>query len=102
MLYGGAFLAPAPPIKFGVISDIHFFDARLGTTGSDWEAYLDKDPKLLVESEAILDSALQSLVDSHVNFVLVPGDMTKYGELLNHVRVGTNFSPIGWLMTGPP
>ena len=84
----------ADPIKFGVISDLHFYDTHLGTSGQAFQYYLAKDPKLLVESEAILDSALKSLVDQHLKFVLVCGDMTKDGELKDHVQVAQRFAQL--------
>lgn len=73
--------------KFAVLSDVHFFDARLGTTGPAFENYVAQDPKLLALSEPILDAALQSIVTQHVQFVLVTGDLTKDGELVDHERV---------------
>jgi hypothetical protein len=75
------------PPRFAVLSDLHIMDPRLGTSGAAFEAYLDQDPKLLKESEAILDAAITNLLQQHVQFVLVAGDLTKDGELLDHVRV---------------
>lgn len=77
----------AAQARFAVISDLHFFDTRLGSSGEAFETYLAQDPKLLRESAAILDSALQDIVRQRVKFVLVPGDLTKDGEVLNHIQV---------------
>jgi hypothetical protein len=77
----------ATPPRFAVISDLHFFDSRLGPAGQAFDAYVNADPKLLKDSEAILDSALDSIIQQEVQFVLVTGDLTKDGELLDHVRV---------------
>jgi len=90
---GGSGPARAP-LKFAVISDPHFYDARLGTSGAAFEAYLAQDPKLLRESEAILQAALRDIVRQKVQFLIVPGDLTKDGELLNHLRVA---GYLGWL-----
>ena len=62
-----------PPVQFAVISDPHLYDTRLGTTGSAFESYLNQDPKLLRQSEAILESALDSIIQQHVRFVIIPG-----------------------------
>lgn len=40
--------------------------------------------KLLVESEPILDSFLQSVRQIQPDLLLIPGDLTKDGEVLNH------------------
>jgi 3',5'-cyclic AMP phosphodiesterase CpdA len=73
------------PVRFAVISDTHLDDKRLGVSGQAFEDYLNQDPKLLRESEAILDAALGSIIQQRVNFVIIPGDLTKDGELRNHV-----------------
>lgn len=73
------------PVRFAVFSDPHYYNAALGTTGDAFEAYLGQDRKMLRESEAILDSALESVLAAKVDFVLVPGDLTKDGELVNHL-----------------
>jgi len=82
------------PVRFAVLSDLHFYDARLGTTGQAFEDYLNQDPKLLKESEAILDAALQTVVGQQVRFVIIPGDLTKDGELVNHVRVAQHLAKL--------
>ena len=84
-LYAGG--RPQRDARFAVLSDLHFYDPRLGTSGQAFEDYLNQDPKLLKESEAILDAAITNIVQQHVQFVLVAGDLTKDGELLDHVRV---------------
>ncbi len=71
-------------INFATLSDVHVYDTALGTTGSAFEAYISVDPKLLVESEAILKSAVERIKNSNARFVLMPGDMTKDGELVCH------------------
>ena len=42
--------------KFLVISDPHYFDPELGTSGSAFEEYLEGDRKLIAESDAIMAS----------------------------------------------
>ncbi len=73
------------PVRFAILSDLHLYDMRLGVGGTAWEAYLAQDPKLLVESDAILDSVVEGVLQAHVKFVIVTGDMTKDGELRDHV-----------------
>lgn len=82
---------PPPPaaatVRFAVLSDLHFYDNRLGTAGAAFEQYLFTDLKLLPLSEAILDAAIADLLQRDLRFVLVSGDLTKDGEVLNHTRV---------------
>jgi len=76
---------PRQPVRFAVISDPHLYDRRLGDSGQAFEDYLKQDPKLLRESEAILEAAIEGIVRQHVSFVIVCGDLTKGGELQSHV-----------------
>src|SRR5512136_2567861 len=67
-------------VRFAVMSDPHLYNPRLGTTGSAFDTYLSHDPKLLKESEAILESALESIIQQRVKFLIISGDLTKDGE----------------------
>jgi len=78
---------PRRPVRFAVISDPHLHDAHLGNSGAAFEKYVAEDPKLLRESEAILEAALKSVAAERVQFVLISGDLTKDGELVNHRRM---------------
>ena len=76
------------PIKIAVISDIHLYDPALGTTGSAFEAYLvSQDLKMEAESDAIFQSALNTLLNSDAQVVLIAGDLTNNGEYINHQRM---------------
>lgn len=70
--------------KFAVVSDPHFYDTSLGTTGTAFETYLAGDRKLLRESNAILDSAIDSIIAAEPEFIIFPGDLTKDGEKSSH------------------
>jgi 3',5'-cyclic AMP phosphodiesterase CpdA len=73
------------PVRFAVISDPHLYNTRLGTSGLAWQETLYRDPKLLKESEPILQSALASIIQQNVQFLIITGDLTKDGELVDHV-----------------
>lgn len=72
-------------LRIAVISDDHLYNAsELGSKGPAFQNYLNSDRKLLVESEAILDAALAKIAASGVQYLLIPGDLTKDGEKVNH------------------
>jgi len=83
-----------PDTKFAVISDIHFYDVSLGTTGKAFEKALNSDRKLLMESSDLLNLAVDNIISSDVKFVLVTGDLTKDGELVNHVKAAEAFAKL--------
>ena len=73
-----------PDAFFSVISDIHVYDTSLGSSGAAFEKTLLSDRKLLLDSLDLLDYAINSIIGSGVSFVIIPGDLTKDGELINH------------------
>lgn len=81
-----------PDTKFAVISDLHYYDTSLGTTGSAFEKVLRSDRKLLKESSDLINLAIDNIIKSGVKFVLVSGDLTKDGEKINHEKVSAALS----------
>ncbi|TDX52943.1 metallophosphoesterase family protein [Orenia marismortui] len=80
--------------KIAVLSDLHYFDPSLGIEGAAFEEYLAQDRKLIAESQAILESILESLKKYIPDVVLVPGDLTKDGEKINHEQVANYFTEL--------
>ncbi len=76
-----------PDAKFIVLSDLHFYDKTLGTTGKAFQDYLDDDRKLLVLSEEIISSAVEKVIAEKADFILLSGDLTKDGEKKSHQGV---------------
>jgi 3',5'-cyclic AMP phosphodiesterase CpdA len=73
-----------PATRFAVFSDPHVYPRSLGTSGAAFQDYLNKDRKLLVDSEALLDAVVDRIGALEVDFVLVCGDLTKDGERVAH------------------
>ncbi|MBN1928726.1 MAG: esterase-like activity of phytase family protein, partial [Chlorobiaceae bacterium] len=71
-------------LKISVLSDPHYFAPSLGTSGAAFEAYLAQDRKMIAESDAILQSALDIVKSENPDILLVPGDLTKDGEKVSH------------------
>ena len=84
-------LAQYPNTDFAVMSDLHYYDTSLGTTGAAFEECMYSDRKLLKQSAELVDKAVDSIIDTGVKFVLVSGDLTKDGELINHQKVAEQF-----------
>jgi 3',5'-cyclic AMP phosphodiesterase CpdA len=76
-----------PDAKFIVLSDLHFYDKRLGTTGKAFQEYLDNDRKLLVLSDEIISTAVEKIIKEKPDFILLSGDLTKDGEKTSHQGV---------------
>ncbi|MBW2633629.1 MAG: metallophosphoesterase, partial [Deltaproteobacteria bacterium] len=83
-----------PNTRFVVISDPHYHDPSLGTKGSAFQEYLDRDRKLLAESSEILSEAVKQIAAIEADFVIVCGDMTKDGERVNHQAVASQLKKV--------
>jgi 3',5'-cyclic AMP phosphodiesterase CpdA len=77
----------APSVKLLVLSDPHYFDPSLGTTGQAFETYLARDRKLVPESDAVLRAVLAAVQLEKPDAILISGDLTKDGELTSHMLV---------------
>jgi len=76
--------ATSNTFNISVISDLHYFNPILGNSGECFNEYLKGDRKMLAESDAILNAAFESLKNESSEIILIPGDLTKDGELLSH------------------
>jgi len=86
--------------SFAVMSDTHLHDvATLGASGSDFEAYLAQDRKMIAESEETLDATLADLKTRKLDFLLVTGDLTKDGEKVNHQMMASKLAQVRALGT---
>lgn len=73
--------------KFCVIADVHYFDPDLLIQdGVAFQTYLAMDRKLIRESEAILESLVDSIIAIAPDFVLIPGDLTKDAAFTSHTK----------------
>ena len=70
-----------------VMSDIHVMAPQLlEKKGTAYENYLNQDPKLLEYSGEMLECLVEKTLERNPDLVIIPGDLTKDGELLSHQR----------------
>ena len=78
-------------LKIEVISDIHYMDHSLLLNGAEnglaFQTYLTYDPKLIQFGDPIFRTAISKIKREKPDIVLIPGDLTKYGELVSHEAV---------------
>ena len=79
--------APAK-LKIAVVSDIHYMNPSLlpvdVANNPYFQYYLAKDPKLIELSDPIFRKVIADLIMEKPDILLIPGDLTKDGELKNH------------------
>lgn len=68
-----------------VFSDPHYFaPSLLINDGPAFQRYIAQDRKMIAESRAIFLSTVSSIRQKHPDICLIPGDLTKDGELVSH------------------
>ena len=72
------------PIKFALITDPHYFSAKLGCTGDAYERRAASDQKMLAPSRGAVIAALEKIKTSGAQFLLIPGDLSNDGERCSH------------------
>lgn len=81
--------------RIAIASDLHVMAPELLIApGAAFERALRSDRKLLVESAEITRQLVRELLDHQVDLVLIPGDLTKDGELVSHRLVASLLSPL--------
>ncbi|MBE6772372.1 MAG: hypothetical protein E7547_09570 [Ruminococcaceae bacterium] len=81
--------ADTSKIRFGVVSDIHYLAPSLkGGDSEEWLEFVKNKSKeyLVIDSlvDNALDGVLRNAVEGGENYLLIPGDLTKDGELESH------------------
>ena len=71
-----------------VMSDIHVMAPQLlEGRGTAYDNYLSQDPKLLEYSGEVLEYLVGKTLQHNPDLVIIPGDLTKDGELVSHQLV---------------
>ncbi len=69
------------PLKFYLITDIHYFKNSLGAYGEAYERKMDFEQKCFAETQAINEAAFDYLAQAQdADIVLIAGDLTYWGE----------------------
>lgn len=85
----------ATTAKFAVLSDPHLYDLDTLGSNSDLTTYLAADRKMLKESVPIFDAAMADIATWEVDFLLIAGDLTKDGELVDHNLMAARLASFG-------
>lgn len=79
---------PNHPLTVAIVSDIHYMDPSLldsnAAAGTAFQNYLNQDPKLLQYSALVFKKVMAQLTLAKPDILLVPGDITKDGEKIDH------------------
>lgn len=72
-------------LSFYIITDTHYYENSLGVEGKAFNEYMKNEQYFMKESSAILKSTFNRIADDkETDIVIIPGDLTKNGELESH------------------
>ncbi len=71
--------------KIAVMSDIHFLSESLMDNGTEIQKYEARSGKNVRYIPEILDKTISDLLSDKPDILLIPGDLTKDGELQSHL-----------------
>ena len=74
-------------VKFAVIADPHYYSNKLGTEGKAYERRSGSDQKMLAETPGIVKAALNEVLRSDAEFLLIAGDLSNDGERCSHEEI---------------
>lgn len=89
---GAARVTEKSSLNFDIISDIHYYPAEYtGNYCDEWEEQVAQTAKEFDQIPGILDAALDSIAARKdadgIEYLFIPGDLTKDSEYLSHVRL---------------
>ena len=72
-------------VRFYLVTDTHYFEPSLGAGGKAFEKYMEKEQYFMAESSDIVKVTFEAIAnDKTVDTVIIPGDLTKNGEIESH------------------
>ncbi len=87
-----AAVLPAQELSLMVVSDMHVLDNSLWN--QDTPEIFYSDPKMVEHSAELFDMAVERILESRPDILLVPGDLTYNGELKSHQYVAEQLARI--------
>lgn len=81
-------------LRIGVISDPHYLSEQLMDNGSAITNAVSTSGKAITDVPQILDQVLADYLNSDIEILLIPGDMTKDGERQSHIDFVKKLQPL--------
>lgn len=81
-------------LKIGVFSDPHFLSEKLMDDGSAIMDYQARTGKFVHEVPQVLQQVLDNYLQSDIEVLLIPGDLTKDGEKQSHIDFANKLKPL--------
>lgn len=94
ILFVGTTTRSHADIHMMVLSDPHVLDTTLFDMGTALTNAAESEPKLIEHSAALFDLGLSRVAAAAPDLLLIPGDLTKDGELASHEYVAAKLAAL--------
>ncbi|NLB36289.1 MAG: metallophosphoesterase [Clostridiales bacterium] len=86
-----AFASQSPELTLSSISDMHYMPREFigSPNGYNYRHYIDSDCRLAQYSDEILDAALDNIIASGTEYLLISGDMSLSSQLQSHKNIAS-------------
>lgn len=81
-------------LKIGVIADPHYLSEQLMDNNSAVQQTVNISGKAILDVPQVLDQVLSDYLESDIEILLIPGDMTKDGEKQSHIDFVKKLQPL--------
>ena len=82
-------------LKIGFATDLHYLAPSLTDNGAPFINLLKKgDGKIIHFSEEILDSLISNAKENHLDYLIIPGDLTYNGEKESHLNLAKKLNKL--------
>ena len=81
-------------IKLGIMSDPHYLSEKLMDNGQAMKNYENANGKRITDIPDVLDIVLDDYLNSDIEVLLIPGDLTKDGEKQSHLDFAKKLQPL--------
>lgn len=72
-------------VNFYLVTDTHYFEPSLGASGRAYDEYMKREQYFMAESSNIVKAVFAQIAeDKSVDTVILPGDLSKNGEIESH------------------
>lgn len=81
-------------LRIGVISDLHYLSQELMDNGEASLSYANSTGRNIVAMPEIIDMVVDEYLQSDINYLFIPGDLTKDGERKSHEELVKKLTPL--------
>ena len=81
-------------VRIGIFNDLHLLADTLHDNGYRASEYVSRTGKNIIASGEVLDISIERLLQSNIDVLLIPGDLTNEGEKESHFQLSEKLNTL--------